>query len=132
MEETNLVTGCMKAVLEKYTDPILRGIGSKFKQDEIDVTKFLFDISFYYKCDTPDSDLKINRARKKLLALLKVEKNYEVDADLLFINPYEQKLYSQLRQTWIGVRINTMANLRNRLEQKNKEEEMDLTALLSD
>lgn len=45
MEETNLVTGCMKAVLEKYTDPILRGIGSKFK-DEWEKFKVDFDLVF--------------------------------------------------------------------------------------
>ena len=88
--------------------------------NEINVTKFLFNISSYYEYNTPDSNLKINRASKELLALLEEEKNYGVGAGPLFISPYEQKLYSLLRQTWIGVRIDIMANLRNRLEQKAK------------
>lgn len=45
MEETNLVAGFAKAILEKYTDPILKGVTSICK-DEWEKFKVDFDICF--------------------------------------------------------------------------------------
>lgn len=45
MDETNLVAGCAKAILEKYTEPILKGI-SNFCRDEWEKFKVDFDFSF--------------------------------------------------------------------------------------
>ena len=45
MEETNLVAGFAKAILEKYTDPILKGVTNICK-DEWEKFKVDFDICF--------------------------------------------------------------------------------------
>ncbi|MDO4793698.1 MAG: NACHT domain-containing protein [Filifactor alocis] len=41
-------------------------------------------------------------------------------------------LYERIKQTWIGVRISVLADLKNRIEQKHREIDMDLDKLLGD
>ena len=44
--------------------------------------------------------------------------------------PDDKELYALMRETWIGLNIKTLSNLKSLLEKKCRDEEMDLDALL--
>lgn len=92
---------------------------------------FLFQMSRYYFKIQPKLNQQLENAEQNLFDYLKTNLNYEIN----HIVPYDKtlsnkKLYALIRETWIGLRIDTIASLRTRLEKKHKDEEMDLHALL--
>lgn len=42
------------------------------------------------------------------------------------------EMYSLFKDTWIGERLNTMANLRELLEHNRRSEELDLSSILQE
>ena len=62
MEEINLFAGCIKGILEKYADPIIKGIVNLGK-DEWEKFKVDFEIAFIeYLKNSMDKYGKINAA----------------------------------------------------------------------
>lgn len=96
--------------------------------------KFLFDMSSYCVKKEQFLEEKVKGSADRILELLQKEENYAIKIQQIqrYIEPSEKELYSLLRQTWIGVRIEVMAGLRERLQAKSKEEELDITSLLDD
>jgi hypothetical protein len=92
---------------------------------------FLFQMSRHYVDTQTEHSQHLEDASQKLLDYLKRELNYEIDVTVPCNKSLEnKKLYSLIRETWIGLHIDTMASLRTHLEKKHKNEEMDLNALL--
>lgn len=93
--------------------------------------KFLFDMSLYCIKKEQFLEAKVKESADRILELLQEKENYIIDTSR-YIKTREKELYSLLRQTWIGVRIDVLAGLRERLQAKSKEEELDITSLLDD
>lgn len=92
-----------------------------------DCAKFLFHfVSHYVKIDQ-------NRKSDMIKAADKMVETFQ-DDELFgeFIEHKDEERYSLLRQTWIGVKIDALTELKERLQKKSKEEELDLTSLLED
>lgn len=105
-----------------------------YKQEGSDLVKFLFDIAPYYSGMRLNSNLtpeEMEENKEKLFMMLKVKGTYNASGEL-YIEPEDKELYSLLRHTWIGVRIELLAGLRDKLQEKSKEEDLDLKALLDD
>lgn len=105
-----------------------------YKQQESDLVKFLFDIAPYYSGVRLNSSLtreEMEENAEKLFMMLEEKGACGISGEL-YIEPEDKELYSLLRRTWIGVRIEILAGLREKLQEKSKEEDLDLKALLDD
>lgn len=93
--------------------------------------KFLYDFVLYYRKKEQNDNVKEREAADKLFELLQEKEGYTIGLDMS-IERKKEEMYSLLRQTWIGVRIDVLAGLRERLQEKSKEEELDIMSLLDD
>lgn len=92
---------------------------------------FLFHMARHYVDTQTERSQHLEDASQKLFDYLKRELNYAIDVTVPCNKSLEnKKLYSLIRETWIGLHIDTMGSLRTHLEKKHKDEEMDLNALL--
>ena len=97
------------------------------------IVEFLFDISRHYLKRTPELNQKLKVASQNLLDYLITTYDYKIGTSFLCANHLDdKKLYMIIRETWIGFDINNLANLKTHLEKKQRDEEMDLCALLTD
>lgn len=91
---------------------------------------FLFNISKFY--DKRENRNELFKANYELFTILQKEIKYKANDSLSLIeyknNP---KIYSSVKQTWLGKRINTMANLKDLLENKCKNNDIDLELLIT-
>lgn len=72
-------------------------------------------------------------ASEELFHCLNTKMNYQFTEDV----PYDkyrkdEELYSLIRRTWLGEHIETLATLREHLEQKREDEEQDLFSMMDD
>ena len=88
--------------------------------------RFIRRFSFKYRDQNREcSDGKI------FLSYLKKELNYEIGQPVKASDYIHIKEFADLlRKTWIGLSIETLANLKNILENKKKKGDLDLTELL--
>lgn len=94
---------------------------------------FLFFMSKYYTREFSNKVDKLNFADNELFDYLATNKGYEVNQQIECEKYKEDhKFYDIIKRTWIGFRIDVLANLRDYLEQKMANEETDLDMLLSD
>ena len=94
---------------------------------------FLFFMSKYYTRECSNKVDKLNFADNELFDYLATNKGYEVNQQIECEKYKEDhKFYDIIKRTWIGFRIDVLANLRDYLEQKMANEETDLDMLLSD
>lgn len=66
-----------------------------------------------------------------LLKYLVNEKGYEIESEINYLECIEDEIeYNLIQNTWIGDVVNSIANLQNKLSDKQKENEIDLSELL--
>ena len=95
---------------------------------------FIYFMSLYY-CDNTTPRIKQIREAENTFKDFLVEKRDYVPTRKINIvdslaNDFE--MYSLFKDTWIGERLNTMANLRELLEHNRRSEELDLSSILQE
>ncbi|WP_303806068.1 NACHT domain-containing NTPase [Ruminococcus flavefaciens] len=93
------------------------------------ICDIIFNFTYKYKQCSSKID---NKNENKLYEYLKKQKNYINGHRINYEDIINDKqLYELLKETWIGKRIKTMANLKDILKTKKRENDLDLEGLLN-
>lgn len=92
---------------------------------------FLFTMALSYIERTTERNTRVKVAEEKLRKFMVEKRNYKHN---IRINSVEYRddheVYALIKDTWVGEVLYIMANMRERLEQKRRDEELDLSCLI--
>ncbi|CDD60837.1 putative uncharacterized protein [Clostridium sp. CAG:505] len=101
------------------------------RKQEVGMVKFLFEMAGHYIDGTTELKNYLEDSKEKLFHYLQSNFNYKINNFFFCMDyPDDKELYALMRETWIGLNIQTLSNLKSLLEKKCRDEEMDLDALL--
>ncbi len=107
-------------------------IGLWLKQETVgSLEDFIFEYSRYYELRDNKRQLKREKASNELLEYLIENCQYEIDDEISMNELREDnKMYSLIKETWLGNRLSVISSLSTMLTEKQKETQIDLSNLL--
>ena len=98
-----------------------------------EAVEFLFNMARFYVDRSPERKNLVKAASDRFLAFLQEKREYKLRVKLS-ASDYsdDEEFYTHLKETWLGDTIHIMATMRDTLQKKCKEEELDLTSLLKE
>lgn len=95
---------------------------------------FIYFMSLYYRDNTPPRIKQIREAENTFKDFLVEKRDYVPTRKINIVDSLANdfEMYSLFKDTWIGERLNTMANLRELLEHNRRSEELDLSSILQE
>ena len=95
---------------------------------------FIYYMSLYYRDNAPSHIKQIREAENTFKDFLIEKRDYVPTRKINIVDSLANdfEMYSLFKDTWIGERLNTMANLRELLEHNRRSEELDLSSILQE
>ena len=95
---------------------------------------FIYFMSLYYRDNTLSRIKQIREAENTFKDFLIEKRDYVPTRKINIVDSLANdfEMYSLFKDTWIGERLNTMANLRELLEHNRRSEELDLSSILQE
>lgn len=121
---------CKLILCYKFFTKEIRELAIVFEANN-PIILFLWKYLHYYKIFSVEENMLLRKAENRLLEFMRSERNFDIDDDIdsmEYCN--DPEVYNLIKETWVGKRIEQLANLHALLVKKQEKSQMDLSGLL--